>query len=117
MKPEDRFAESAKRLLDQDAAAMDKAAAARLRRARLSALGRETTDAGSRLLRWRLPAALATAAAVLAIVVALSLRPSPPSLATGPVEDLELLAESDSLEFYEDLDFYAWLAEGRPDEG
>lgn len=32
------------------------------------------------------------------------------------LEDLELLATTDQLEFYEDMEFYAWLAEKDPAE-
>ena len=36
---------------------------------------------------------------------------TPTTMQSVPVDDLELISSSDSLELYEDLEFYEWLEE------
>ncbi len=60
---------------------------------------------------WGVPApALAFATLVLVSGLLFFTQDRPPA-PPGTIEDLELLASNPHLEFYEDLDFYAWLAE------
>ncbi len=93
---------------------VDTATAARLRAARNVAL-----DAASkpRMLHWMMPAG-AVAVAALAVVVAwqplrhLMPAPAPHAVTTGNV-DAELPPDADSADpaLYQNLDFYAWLAQ------
>ena len=53
--------------------------------------------------------ALATACVMVFAVIILMQSPS--ALQSVPVDDLELISSSDSLELYEDLEFYEWLEE------
>jgi hypothetical protein len=85
----------------------------RLNRARQAAL----EQAHPRALRpWFLPAGLASACAVL-IAVAVAWRMPTHTMAPTVIDassgnfasDLDMMSSDDGIEFYEDLDFYAWL--------
>lgn len=68
--------------------------------------------------RWLVPASGATAAAVLAVV--LSFNParfeSDAHHGATVFEDLEIVASDDSLELYQDMDFYTWLNSENSDD-
>lgn len=84
-------------------------------RARLRAVRRQALAVGDRRQRWQRPqrwmplGALATGVAVLAVAALVWL--SLPSAQVPPLgmEDLELLAAQENIDFYGDLDFYYWL--------
>ena len=101
-----RFINAVKRELDQGAEELSPEMASRLREAR-----REALCQPSRRLPWFRPAWGLAAAAVMGMILTVVWlgQPGEPSLQV--LEDAELLASSDALEFYEDLDFYYWLAE------
>jgi hypothetical protein len=94
---------------------VDTATAARLRAARSAAL-----DAASKphMPRWMMPAG-AVAVAALAVVVAwqplrhLAPTPAPHAVSTGSDLDADLPPDADSADpaLYQNLDFYAWLAQ------
>jgi hypothetical protein len=113
------WAEAVRRELDADAAALDGAARSRLNRARQAALA----EAGrSRWLAPRLwlPAGAAAALALSLVLQPVVDRPGPAradGAAAGAVEDLELLRQGESLELYEDQEFYAWLDASEPAPG
>ncbi|VAX01911.1 hypothetical protein MNBD_GAMMA20-179 [hydrothermal vent metagenome] len=85
---------------------------------RLGAVRREALAAAGRSHRpiWLLPAGgLAVAATVAILTVSLwQVSPSVDSLAA--LEDIALLSGEADPEFYADLEFYAWIAEGAPTE-
>ena len=60
--------------------------------------------------------ALATAAMVI-LAVLLSFPSDQEQSLFNPLDDLEILASNNKIEFYEELDFYAWLAEEEPNAG
>ena len=109
----------ARRLLDESAQALDGASLSRLNRARQTAL-----EQRRRTLRpWFVPAGLASACAVL-LAVAVVWRPPVSMQANGGVQapiaaglqgsglaagDLDIVSGDEGLEFYQDLEFYAWL--------
>ncbi len=101
---DDRFETRIRDTLDEGLEGITPDVARRLRRARHEAIAR----ADRRLHRWAPAAALVFASLVLAAII---LRP-----AENPVDlpvtatDLEIIAADDSLQFYEELDFYQWLA-------
>lgn len=99
------FEERVRATLEARAAALDPAVTARLRRARAGAL----VHVGTRRYGWTLQLAPAMAFVMAAVVVGvLALRtPAPMEPA---LDDFELLAGTDPLDLYEDLDFYEWLA-------
>ena len=118
--PAPRWAQSVRRELDEHAESLDAATRSRLNRARQSALMEAARPRWSaRPLRIWLPAG---AAAALALAVAL--QPTmferggkEPEVAAGPTEDLELMEQPESLELYEDQEFFAWLDESEPSPG
>ena len=111
----------ARALLDESVLGIDAATLSRLNRARQAALAQR----GSRAARlWWLPAGLATSCALLvafglwhshvpapgqttplAAILAPSMK-NPQGMSGG---DAGIVAGDDALEFYQDLEFYAWL--------
>ncbi len=112
----------AKQMLDESTENLDAATLSRLNRSRQSAL---ESARPRRLRSWFLPAGLASACAVLLAVAVVWHRPATaPQNAPDPFlpnatanfsgnsvagNDLDLVSSDDSIEFYQDLDFYAWL--------
>ena len=103
----------AKQVLDESAQNLDAATLSRLNRVRQAAL----EQARPRVMRpWFLPAGLASACAVLiAVAVAwhMPTHNATPALTDANAGtfagDRDMMSSDDGLEFYEDLDFYAWL--------
>ena len=107
---EKRFIANVKKALDLDADNLDAGTQSKLNRVRQNAL-----DTGERkgfdIRQWfTLPVAGWSATACL-IVLGLALYLQQPNRPTPLLEDIELLAAEDNLEFYDSLEFYAWLAE------
>ena len=102
---DDRFETRIRDALDEGLDGIAPDVARRLRRARHEAIAQ--ADRRS-LRRWAPAAALALASLVLAAVI---LRPAEkPAELPLTAADLEIIAADDSLQFYEELDFYQWLA-------
>ncbi len=105
----------ARHLLDESADGLDAATLSRLNRARQAALAPRSR----RMPRpWLLPAGLAGACAMLLVVAIWAPHHAAPiagdagrlaSGASAAVEATDTPGGDDSLEFYQDLDFYAWL--------
>jgi hypothetical protein len=108
--------------LQESAERLDGATRSRLTQARHAAL-EAAKKPRSGLSTWLLPATGVAAAAALAMVlVASPPRQSPEQAAFEPVDEFEILAAEDSLEFYRDVEFYAWVgavldAEAAPEGG
>ena len=108
-----RWAEQAKQMLDESAQGLDAATLSRLNRARQKAL----ESARPRRLRpWFVPAGVASACAVLLAVAVVWHQPGPStplgdgqSNASLSDTDLDMVSSDDGIEFYQDLEFYAWL--------
>ncbi|MDR3386625.1 MAG: hypothetical protein P4L92_06185 [Rudaea sp.] len=108
--------EQSRRLLDQSAEGLDAATLSRLNRARQAALAAHRPR---RRQHWFLPAGLASTCVLLLAVVAwhsyapsgAARMPALPLTATGNSSgsDIDLVSGDDSLELYQDLEFYAWL--------
>jgi hypothetical protein len=108
----------AKKLLDQSAQDFDAAALSRLNRARQAALAQRRSRASR---TWFVPAGLASACALLLAVALWHARAPTVEAGNGTLAlplvatknatggDMELVSGDDSLEFYQDLEFYAWL--------
>jgi len=104
------FEQRAKILLQESAEQLDGSTRSRLTQARHAALDALKQGQGN-LWRWLVPATGATAAAVLAIVVTFNpARHSTEAIAPiAQVDEMEIVTADDSLEFYRDVEFYAWL--------
>jgi hypothetical protein len=111
---ENFFLKQVKSSLDRGEENIDAGTLSRLHRIRQEAIYTEKQEK-SGVLNWLPFPALATAAVVL-LTVFLVFTGEQEQVPNGNFEDLEILA-SNNLEFYEDLDFYAWLAEEQPSAG
>ena len=114
MSEEDRekvFLEKAKAVLDESEEDLDANILSRLRQARNRALHGEEREK-PRLRTWfPFPVAAGMATALAAMLVAVVYIARPPSLEPHKsVGDLEILASTDHLDLYANLDFYDWLS-------
>lgn len=106
---EARFVAGLKSELDRSVESLDGMTIVRLRAARLRAL-----DARSRPRPWLLAGGLAGTGLAATLVAVLLMTPAAPPI-TG-LEQFDMLSENDSIDLYDNLDFYRWLA-ARPDAG
>jgi hypothetical protein len=107
--------EQAKSLLDESARDLDAATLSRLNRARQASLQLRTP----RVRRsWLMPASVASACVLLMALAVwqrpfLSSQPGGVTTMKNPVGlsdgDADIVSSEDTLEFYQDLEFYAWL--------
>ena len=106
---EKRFIDNVKKALDLDKENLDAGTQSKLNQIRQKAL-----DAGERkgfdIRQWLTLPTAGWATACL-IVLGLAIYTQQPNGTSPPLEDIDLLAAEDNLEFYDGLEFYAWLAE------
>jgi hypothetical protein len=95
--------------LDRSCNALDGHTLSRLNRIRHAALERKQ----SRTSRMLLPFGGFVTACVLVVSVMLFTPGTAPETdaVASPLEDIDILTSSDSLDLYEDYEFYQWLAE------
>lgn len=103
---DERFADKAGTLFDASVDSLDAATLSRLNRSRQRALA-EARRPGRQWLRW----APATGVAAAAVVGVLVWNGPGGSRVDEPLTtvDFEMLLEDDSLEMFDDLEFYSWL--------
>ncbi|GJL77369.1 MAG: hypothetical protein NPINA01_03580 [Nitrospinaceae bacterium] len=114
---EDTFLKKVKDSLDRSEENLDAETQSRLNRIRRETL-KIKKQGESKRFKW-LPVplpALATACGVLLAIFFFSMGDHELTFDTN-LEDLEILASNNKLDFYEDLDFYAWLVEQELDAG
>ncbi|MCG6975876.1 MAG: DUF3619 family protein [Acidiferrobacterales bacterium] len=118
-KKDERILNDARAMLDRQSEELDDVVLARLRAARMRAT--EVADhrsdtgswfgsavgAGSSLALTKMMGGLVAASLVFAVAVTVWI--ANPVVPRNNLEDLEILAASESPEFYQDLDFYLWL--------
>ena len=117
----------AQALLRESAEQLDGATRSRLTQARHAALAAAQRKPAA--TRWLVPATAGAAAAVLAVVMTTQtpdIETASPEMTAQTVnepavDELDIITAEDSLEFYRDVEFYAWLdqelgAELGPDE-
>ncbi len=102
------FTKAVKRSLDQAADSLDADTVTRLRTARKQAIAAHRQHRRPWINVW-MPAG-AVAAGLAVMVATFMWFTVPSSLPPSDIEDLELLAAHEGIEFYSDLDFYDWLA-------
>jgi hypothetical protein len=100
-----RMAQEAKKVFDESVDGLDAATLSRLNRGRQAALS-QAARRGKEWRRWT-PAAGVAAAVLLAVI---TLRgPGEVDVITAPASDLEILLGEESIEMFEELEFYSWL--------
>jgi hypothetical protein len=110
---EREIAERSRTLFADEVAGLDGHTRSRLARARAAAVA----AAGSRRRdAWLAPSRLVPLGAAAAAILAVALFPRIPQAPLVPatdvvLNDLDLLLEGESLDLFEELDFYAWLLE------
>lgn len=106
----DPLLENIKTALDESCEHLDAGTLSRLLQARKSALSESARP--SLWQQFKIPAAALATATTALVVALLYLAPlnDMPHLYSS-VDDIEMLMSEESPDFYEDLDFYSWLAE------
>ena len=106
----DQFEQRAQTLLQASAEQLDGQTRSRLTQARHAALD-ALKKPQTKVWYWLTPATGAAAAAVLAVM--LTVKPvhhgNMQTTAVTAADELEIVTAEDSLEFYRDVEFYAWL--------
>lgn len=113
MPPDDaRLVSGIRQQLDQSCKALDGHTLSRLNRIRHTALERKQARKSRTLL---LPFGWFVTACVLVLSVSLFRPGAVPEIdvpaGASALEDIEILTATESLDFYEDYEFYQWLAE------
>jgi len=106
------FTASAKGLLEEGLREMDSRVLTRLGEVRRKAIASDKKAP----IPWMLPATGIAAACAVLLAFFIWVKVPQKGASFPAMEDLELLAAPESLEFYEDLAFYSWL-ETRDREG
>ena len=106
MSEQDKLLEQIKQQLDDSAEYLDASTQSRLTQIRSEALAGSKKSTWS----WQMPTlALGSTAAIVAVIVSLTLTPA--ALQPTALEDLSLLSANDGFEFIENVEFYEWLSE------
>ena len=107
---ENQFLEITRGLLRDDAQNLEPECRARLEQIRTKALRsvKETPKRFFTPMRWIMVGGFATATMAAALFFWLSA--SPGSLPVRHIEDLEILTSREQIDFYQNLEFYRWLA-------
>lgn len=105
---EDKLTENIRQRLDNSAESLDANTLSRIRQIRTQAVAK--TEARHSSWSVVITGALATTC-VIVFAVMILLKSPVPTTQTVPLDDLDLISSSESLELYEDLEFYQWLEE------
>jgi anti-sigma-K factor RskA len=107
---ERQFVARIRAALDQSVEQLNPGVRSRLTRMRHDALARQTGPS-SRRWHWRWGAALTAAVTAAALILLLPMNPRDAQSPLAVIDDMEMLASSDPLEIYEDMEFYSWLSD------
>ena len=105
-KSDEQFAQEARRLFDASVDELDAATLSMLNQGRQRALA-EAHSPGREMMRW-VPAAGVAAAVLIGVMVTLPDRGST-DVMPAAVADMEILLGEDSIEMFEELEFYSVL--------
>ncbi len=109
------FAEQAKQAFDDSVERLDAAALSQLNQGRHAAL--EQLASGSSRATWMRWVPAGGVAAVALITMMMMRGPEIESMPIEVVSDFEILLEGESLEMFEDLEFYSWIDDAELDAG
>ncbi len=107
---ENDFLDQVKKTLDRQAETLDGETLSRLNQARQSALQQTARNSGHSLTRTWIPMG-GVAAAILLSSIFLFRAEEMAVVSDSTVDEIDIIASSDSLDLYEQLDFYMWLLE------
>ncbi len=111
MNHDDQWQQKVRRCLGDDVEQLDRDTLQRLQQARIQALDVAKQSA------WRTGWSAGVAfASMTVIAVAVWLAVPASELATPIYDDMALMVDAQTLEFYEDVDFYYWLAMDEVDD-
>ena len=100
-----QMVQQAKDVFDESVDSLDAATLSRLNRGRQAALA-QVARPGQEWRRWR-PVTGVAAAVLLAVI---TLRgPGDMEFTVAPASDLDILLSEESIEMFEELEFYSWL--------
>ncbi len=105
-KSDEEFAQEAKALFDGSVDKLDAATLSTLNQGRHRALEAARSPRGE-WMRWA-PAAGVATAVLIAVMVTLP-EPGPVEVMPEAMTDMDILLGEDSIDMYEDLEFYSWL--------
>ena len=107
---EDEFISHVKKALDQQTDALDGETLSKLNQARQAAIQHAGHKPGLGLTRTWVPWG-GVAAAILLTSIFMFKAEEMAIVTDGAVDEMEIIASSESLDLYEQLDFYMWLLE------
>ena len=111
----DDFAAQAKGAFDDSVERLDAAALSRLNQGRHAAIEQLASgNSKTAWMRWA-PAGGVAAAALITMIVMRA--PQIESIPAEVVSDFEILLQGESLEMFEDLEFYSWMDDAELDAG
>ena len=106
-KSDEKFAQEARALFDGSVDKLDAATLSMLNQGRQRALEAARSPRNVEWMRWA-PAAGVATAVLIAVMVTLP-EPGPVDVMPEAMTDMEILLGEDSIDMYEDLEFYSWL--------
>jgi hypothetical protein len=104
---EDELNSNIRLALDDSVESLDANTLSKIRQIRAQAVDK----AGASQSDWPTIMTRALATACVMVFAVMILLKSPAPTQTVPLDDLDLISSSESLELYEDLEFYEWLEE------
>ena len=111
------LAQKVKTVLDHDVAQMDERIADRLRKMRRTAMSAEESSPRFHWRRLRMSLAGVAIGLLVAVIGFTLLKGPDQTMTANMMEDLDIITSAENPEFFEDLEFYAWLVEESEYEG
>lgn len=103
--------ENAKAILDHDMEQIDEQIIGRLRQIRRKAMAGKERRLTFKWNRFRILSATAIAGFLFAVISLTIVRTPSQTVTAKLIEDIDIFSSEVNIDFYEDLEFYTWLAE------
>jgi len=108
---DDKLAVNIRQTLDDSVESLDANTLSRIRQVRAQAIDKAVAKTVIQQTNWSAIMSGAMATACVMVFAVMILLKTPVAKQTVPMDDLDLISSSESLELYEDLEFYEWLEE------
>jgi len=115
--PEKEFTEKVRKTLDTSIEGLEPGIQSRLNRMRNEALEKAAGKKRPFQFLFSKPVAGLVAASILLLITTLYLKGPSQTTPVNPIEDIEILSSTDNIDFYENLDFFFWLADEHKNAG